>query len=113
MYYVPGNVLCNVLCDVLCNVLCNVLCAQSTRTSLCPRTGCSPVTKGVLVSTLVASAVLRVKDPGGKFNVTLGEFGMPGGKVSAEGVLGDWDIVFTTCTAAKQITLRVPGTAVV
>ena len=35
--------------------------------------GSSPVTKGVLASTLVASAFLHARDPDGNFNVTLGK----------------------------------------
>ena len=36
--------------------------------------GSSPVTKGILASTLVASALLHARDLDGNFNVTLGEF---------------------------------------
>lgn len=39
-----------------------------------PAVGSSPVTRGILASTLVASAVLHLRDPNGTLNVTLGEF---------------------------------------
>lgn len=35
--------------------------------------GSSPVTRGILASTLAASAVLHIRDPDGILNVTLGE----------------------------------------